>query len=96
MKLDVVYEDKEIIVCYKPSGVATQTASLSSPDVVSLIKNYLAKQTKEKLVPPDFCLLSSQVLNFGQSGFLCPFSLHQKHQTVLLKLSDFGPPTKRF
>ena len=48
MKLDIVYEDKEIIVCYKAPGVATQTASLSSPDVVSLIKNYLAKQTKEK------------------------------------------------
>ena len=48
MKLDIIYEDKEIIVCYKPSGVATQTASLSSPDVVSMIKNYLAKQTKEK------------------------------------------------
>ena len=48
MKLDIIYEDKEIIVCYKPSGVATQTASLSSPDVVSMIKNYLAKQTKGK------------------------------------------------
>ena len=47
MKLDIIYEDKEIIVCYKPSGVATQTASLSSPDMVSMIKNYLAKQTKE-------------------------------------------------
>ena len=45
MKLDIIYEDKEIIVCYKPSTVATQTASLSSPDVVSMIKNYLAKQT---------------------------------------------------
>ena len=48
MKLDIIYEDKEIIVCYKPSGVATQTADLSSPDMVSMIKNYLAKQTKEK------------------------------------------------
>ena len=48
MKLDIIYEDKEIIVCYKLPGVATQTASLSSLDMVSLIKNYLAKQTKEK------------------------------------------------
>lgn len=48
MKLEIIYEDKEIIVCYKPPGVATQTASLSGQDMVSLLKNYLAKQTKEK------------------------------------------------
>ena len=44
MKLDIIYEDKEIIVCYKPSGVATQTASLGSPDMVSMLKNYLTKK----------------------------------------------------
>ena len=44
MKLDIIYEDKEIIVCYKPPGVATQTASLGSPDMVSMLKNYLAKK----------------------------------------------------
>lgn len=48
MKLEIIYEDKEIIVCYKPPGVATQTASLSGQDMVSMLKNYLAKQTKEK------------------------------------------------
>ena len=44
MKLDIIYEDKEIIVCYKPPGLATQTASLGSPDLVSMLKNYLAKK----------------------------------------------------
>ena len=48
MQLEIIYEDKDILVCFKPAGVATQTASLSSQDMVSLIKNYLAKQTKEK------------------------------------------------
>ena len=48
MSLNIIYEDKDIVVCFKPAGVATQTASLSSQDMVSLIKNYLAKQTKEK------------------------------------------------
>jgi len=47
MKLDIIYEDKEIIVCYKPAGVATQTASLGSPDMVSMLKNYLAKKGEE-------------------------------------------------
>ena len=48
MKLDIIYEDKDIIVCYKPAGIATQTASLSSPDMVNIIKNHLAKTQKEK------------------------------------------------
>ena len=48
MQLNIIYEDKDILVCFKPAGVATQTAKISSPDMVSLIKNYLAKQEKEK------------------------------------------------
>lgn len=44
MRLDIIYEDKDILVCFKPAGIATQTAKLSSQDMVSLIKNYLAKQ----------------------------------------------------
>lgn len=48
MKLDIIYEDKDILVCYKPAGIATQTASFSSTDMVSLIKNHLAKSRKEK------------------------------------------------
>ena len=48
MQLEIIYEDKDILVCFKPAGVATQTASFSSQDMVSILKNYLAKQTKEK------------------------------------------------
>lgn len=49
MQLDILYEDKEILVCYKPAAVATQTAKLSSQDMVSMIKNYLAKKDKSKV-----------------------------------------------
>jgi len=45
---NIIYEDNDILICFKPAGIATQTAKLSSQDMVSLIKNYLAKQTKEK------------------------------------------------
>lgn len=45
MALDIVYEDKDILVCFKPAGVATQTASISQPDLVSMIKNHLANQS---------------------------------------------------
>ena len=48
MQLNIVYEDADILVCFKQAGVATQTASLSSQDMVSLLKNYLVKEKKEK------------------------------------------------
>ena len=44
MTLNIIYEDKDILVCFKPAGVATQTASVSQQDMVSLIKKYLGKQ----------------------------------------------------
>lgn len=48
MQLSIIYEDKDILVCVKPAGIATQTAKISEPDMVSWIKNYLAKQSREK------------------------------------------------
>lgn len=38
----ILYEDKDIIVCRKPAGIATQTAKVGNPDMVSEIKGYLA------------------------------------------------------
>ena len=46
MTLDVIYEDRDILICFKPVGIATQTSSISQQDMVSLIKNYLAKENK--------------------------------------------------
>ena len=51
MNLRILYEDEHIIVCYKPSGVPTQTAKLGAIDMVSLLKNYLYKNQKEKKEP---------------------------------------------
>lgn len=48
MQLDIIYEDKDILVCYKPAGIATQTASLSGQDMVSILKNYLSKKEGKK------------------------------------------------
>lgn len=42
--LQIIHEDNDIIVCYKPSGVATQTKRLGQQDMVSLLKNYRAKK----------------------------------------------------
>ncbi|MCP1102564.1 23S rRNA pseudouridine1911/1915/1917 synthase [Aequitasia blattaphilus] len=39
--LEILYEDKDIIVCVKPHGVPTQSKSIMTKDMVSLLKNYL-------------------------------------------------------
>ena len=41
--LNILYEDDYILVCVKPHGLATQSKSIRYPDMVSLIKNHLAK-----------------------------------------------------
>ena len=42
MRTEIVFEDKDILVCYKPSGLATQSARPGQMDMVSELKNYLA------------------------------------------------------
>lgn len=49
MNLRILFEDTHIIVCYKPSGIATQTSRIGSPDMVSLLKNYLHKKNEPYL-----------------------------------------------
>ena len=40
MQLEILFEDKDIIVCYKPAGIPTQTSKLGEQDMVSMLKNY--------------------------------------------------------
>lgn len=51
MDLKILFEDADVVVCYKPSGVPTQTGRMGAPDMVSLLKNYLYKNQKEKKEP---------------------------------------------
>lgn len=43
MQSRILYEDRDILVCYKPAGLAVQTARVGQADMVSELKNYLAK-----------------------------------------------------
>jgi 23S rRNA pseudouridine1911/1915/1917 synthase len=45
---EILQEDKDIIVCRKPAGLAVQTARPGQPDLVSILKNYRA----DKQEPP--------------------------------------------
>ena len=48
MKTEILYEDADILVCFKPAGLAVQSGRVSQPDMVSELKNYLAgKREKE-------------------------------------------------
>lgn len=42
MRTEIVYEDRDLLVIWKPAGIATQTARVGQADVVSELKNYLA------------------------------------------------------
>lgn len=47
-KLEIIYEDNDLILCRKPAGIATQTRRLGQQDMESLLKNDRA----EKGEPP--------------------------------------------
>jgi 23S rRNA pseudouridine1911/1915/1917 synthase len=47
VNLNILYEDREILVVEKPAGVAVQTGSINNRDLVSEIKNYLCERYKK-------------------------------------------------
>lgn len=48
MKTRILYEDSDLLVIYKPAGIATQTAKVGQSDVVSELTNYLAKSRMDR------------------------------------------------
>ena len=41
MKLEILYEDSDIIVCIKPYGMPVQSDKSRDTDVLSYLKNYI-------------------------------------------------------
>ena len=46
---NILYEDKEILVCRKPSGMPVQAAGIGTMDLESALKNYLAQKAPGKM-----------------------------------------------
>ncbi|RKM54958.1 RluA family pseudouridine synthase [Butyrivibrio sp. X503] len=48
MKRDIeyIYEDDDILVCHKPAGIATEGAGVRETDLVSHVRNYLARKNR--------------------------------------------------
>ncbi|NLZ80590.1 MAG: RluA family pseudouridine synthase [Clostridiales bacterium] len=51
MKLNILFEDSHIIVCEKPVGISSQGSRGFDLDLTDLLKQHLAKQSKEKGEP---------------------------------------------
>ncbi len=49
----IEYEDDEIIVVYKEAGLAVQSGRTSSRDLVSVLKNHLAQESRSAGQAPD-------------------------------------------
>ena len=49
MKLNILYEDAHLLVCYKPAGVPVQSAGVGREDCVSILKNYFYGQQTKKM-----------------------------------------------
>ena len=41
MRTKIIYEDKDLLVCHKPAGLAVESAGIGQMDMVSELKNYL-------------------------------------------------------
>ena len=50
-KSKLVYEDNDILVCYKPAGIPTQTKQTMQMDVESELRNYLRESMGRALTP---------------------------------------------
>lgn len=49
MQTQIVYEDEAVLVIWKPAGLATESAGIGQKDVVSELKNYVAKKNPGKM-----------------------------------------------
>ena len=45
----ILYEDKDILVCHKPTGIAVQSGRVGTMDLESLLKNYIAQKKTGKI-----------------------------------------------
>ena len=63
-KPDIIYEDNDIIVCYKPAGIATQTRRIGQQDMESFIRNYRAAKNE----PPYVGIVHRRPAGRGSDG----------------------------
>ena len=60
---DIIYEDKQLLVCRKPAGLAVQNASFGRMDLESMVRTYLMEKYEKVFAktPSAAAKLSAQV-----------------------------------
>ncbi len=46
-ELKLIYEDEDILICHKAAGMATEGARAGQMDVISAVRNYLARKNRD-------------------------------------------------
>ena len=91
MKLNILYEDKDIIVVEKPVGMPVQTRNIVSRDMVSELKNYLSAKSKS----PNPYLGIIHRLDQPVRGLLV-FALNEKAAGSLSRRMSAGGFNKKY
>lgn len=99
----ILYEDRAIIVCQKPAGLAVQNAGIGKMDMESALKNYLAEKNTEGI--PYLGIISrldqpvEGVLVFAKTSRAAAGLSRQMKKNeiekVYLAVSDRMPPEKK-
>ena len=101
--LDVLYEDKDVLVVVKPAGIESQTSRRLEPDMVSEIKNYLHRKAQEsekvihRFIPKSVHSPGGAVCwsypPAGQAGARCDGVCQEPESGSALKPSGTGGKT---
>ena len=51
--LNILYEDRHVLVCYKKAGLAVQSAGFGTMDLESMLKNHLARERMKAADPAE-------------------------------------------
>lgn len=46
--MEILFEDKQVLVLYKPAGIPVQSGRVGTKDLVSMVKNYLAGESRRE------------------------------------------------
>lgn len=91
MKLNILYEDQEIIIVVKPAGVPSQSDKSMAPDMVSYLKNEIYQRTGK--TNPYLAIVHR--LDRGVSGVMV-FAKTKEAAAVLSKQIQENEMNKRY
>ena len=87
----ILYEDRDILVCHKPAGIAVQSARVGSMDMESMLKNYIAQKAPGRM--PYLGIVHR--LDQPVEGVLV-FAKEKKTAAVLTKQLSAGTLNKQY